>query len=205
LLVAVWEHTHTMKRLIVIAAMALCLAPATASAEWIFTPFIGASFAAGTDNTDFDDIIDGSKMTYGGSLAWVGGGVFGFEVDFGYAPEYFEADDDDVDLVDSSNYTSLMANLMISAPRGAFRPYGVAGVGMLKTFVDDFDDTFDVDRNALGFNIGGGVMGFFTDRVGIRGDLRYFRQMREADDDELDFDVTSFRFWRGTVGLSFRF
>lgn len=205
MLVAVWEHTHTMKRLIVITAMALCLAPATASAEWILTPFIGASFAAGTDNTDFDDIIDGSKMTYGGSLAWVGGGVFGFEVDFGYAPEYFEADDDDVDFVDSSNYTSLMANLMISAPRGAFRPYGVAGVGMLKTFVDDVDDAFDVDRNALGFNIGGGVMGFFTDRVGIRGDLRYFRQMTEADDDELDFNVTSFRFWRGTVGLSFRF
>lgn len=185
--------------------MALCLTPATASAEWIFTPFIGASFAAGTDNTDFDDIIDGSKMTYGGSLAWVGGGVFGFEVDFAYAPEYFEADDDDVDFVDSSNYTSLMANVVVSAPRGAFRPYAVGGIGLLKTFVDDVDDAFDVDRNALGFNIGGGVMGFFNDRVGIRGDLRYFRQMTEADDDELDFNVTAFRFWRGTVGVSLRF
>ena len=205
MLSAVWEHTHTMRRLVLIAAMALCLTPATASAEWIFTPFIGASFAAGTDNTDFDDIIDGSKMTYGGSLAWVGGGVLGFEVDFGYAPEYFEGDDDDVDFVDSSNYTSLMANVMVSAPRGAFRPYAVGGIGLLKTFVDDVDDAFDVDRNALGFNIGGGVMGFFTDRVGIRGDLRYFRQMTEANDDELDFNVTAFRFWRGTVGVAFRF
>ena len=194
-----------MKRALVIAAMAVCLAPATASAEWIFTPFIGASFAAGTDNTDFDTVIDGSKMTYGGTLTWVGGGMFGFEVDFGYAPEYFEGDDDDVDFTDSSNYTSLMANVVLSAPRGAFRPYATAGVGMLKTFVDDVDDAFDVDRNALGFNLGGGVMGFITDRVGIRGDLRYFRQMGEADDDEIDFDVTAFRFWRGTVGVSFRF
>ena len=194
-----------MKRALVIAAMAVCLAPAQASAEWIFTPFIGASFAAGTDNTDFDDIIDGSKMTYGGTLTWVGGGVFGFEVDLGYAPEYFEGDDDDVDFVDSSNYTSLMANVILSAPRGAFRPYATAGVGMLKTMVDDVDDAFDVDRNALGFNVGGGVMGFVTDRIGIRGDLRYFRQMGEADDDEIDFDVTAFRFWRGTVGVSFRF
>ena len=195
-----------MKRLIVIAAMALCLAPATASAEWIFTPFIGASFAAGTDNIDFEDHIDGSKMTFGGSLAWVGGGVFGFELDFGYAPEYFEPDDDDLELVDSSNYTSIMANVMISAPRGAFRPYAAGGVGMLKTFVDDVDDAFDVDRNALGFNVGGGVMGWFTDRVGIRGDVRYFRQMTESDeDDEIDFNVTAFRFWRGTVGVSFRF
>ena len=195
-----------MKRLIVITAMALCLAPATASAEWIFTPFIGASFAAGSDNTDFDTVLDGSKMTYGGTLTWLGGGVLGFEVDFGYAPEYFEGDDDEVDFVDSSNYTSLMGNVVLSTPRGAFRPYATAGVGMLKTTVDDIDDAFDVDRNALGFNVGGGVMGWFTDRVGIRGDLRYFRQMTEQDDDdEVDFDVTAFRFWRGTVGVSFRF
>ena len=198
------DYRH-MKRLIVITAMALCLAPATASAEWILTPFIGASFAAGSDNDDFDDIIDGSKMTYGGTLTYLGGGLFGFEIDFGYAPEYFEGDDDDVDFVDSSNYTSLMANVVLSVPRGAFRPYATAGVGMLKTFVDDVDDQFDIDRNALGFNIGGGVFGFFTDRVGIRGDLRYFRQMTEADDDDVDFDLTAFRFWRGTVGVSFRF
>ena len=185
--------------------MALCLAPAQASAEWIFTPFIGASFNAGTDNADFEDVLEGSKLTYGGSLAYVGGGLFGFEVDFGYAPEYFEGDDEEVDFVDSSNYTSLMANLIVSVPRGAFRPYAVGGVGMLKTFVDDVDDAFDFDRNALGFNLGGGVMGFFTNRIGIRGDLRYFRQMTEEDDDEFDIEPTSFRFWRGTVGVSFRF
>ena len=195
-----------MKRLILsVATAAICLAPSTASADWILTPFIGASFAAGTDNTDFDTIIDGSKMTYGGTFTWVGGGMLGFEVDFGYAPEYFEGDDDDVDFTDSSNYTSLMANVVLSAPRGSFRPYATAGVGMLKTFVDDVDDAFDVDRNALGFNLGGGVMAFFTDRVGIRGDLRYFRQMTKSDEDDFDFDVTAFRFWRGTVGVSFRF
>lgn len=194
-----------MKRLLVITAMALCLAPATASAEWILTPFIGTSFAAGTDNTDFDTVIDGSKITYGGSLTFLGGGLFGFEVDLGYSPEYFEGDDDDVDFVDSSNYTSAMANVILSTPRGAFRPYATAGVGILKTFVDDVDDAFDVESNQLGFNLGGGVFGFITDRVGIRGDVRYFRQMTKGDDDEADFDVTAFRFWRGTVGVSFRF
>ena len=199
------ENTDTMKRLLVITAMALCLAPATASAEWILTPFIGTSFAAGTDNTDFDTVIDGSKLTYGGSLTYLGGGLLGFEVDLGYSPEYFEVDDDDVDLVDSSNYTSAMANVILSTPRGAFRPYATAGVGILKTFVDDVDDAYDVDSNQLGFNLGGGVFGFITDRVGIRGDVRYFRQIAKGDDDQADFDVTAFRFWRGSVGVSFRF
>lgn len=198
-----------MKRLILsVATAAICLAPSTASADWILTPFIGASFAAGTDVDDdeFDTLIDGSKMTYGGTFTYLGGGVLGFEVDFGYSPEFFEGDDDDLDFIDSSNYSSLMANVVLSAPAGAFRPYGTAGVGLINTSIDDVDDIFEVDRNALGFNVGGGVMAFFTDRVGIRGDLRYFRQMSESDeDDEVDFDLGAFRFWRGTVGLSFRF
>jgi opacity protein-like surface antigen len=196
-----------MKRLILITAMALCLAPATASAEWILTPFIGTSFAAGADTNDdlINEALDRSKLTYGGTLTYLGGGILGFEVDFALAPNYFEPEDDSAGDVDNSNYMSLMGNVILSTPRGAFRPYATAGVGMLKTFVDGPDDAFDLDRNALGFNLGGGVFGFFTDRVGIRGDVRYFRQMTEADDDELDFDVTAFRFWRGSVGVSFRF
>ena len=194
-----------MKRLLVITAMVLCLAPATASAEWILTPFIGASFAAGTDNTDFDTIVDGSKMTYGGTITYLGAGILGFEVDFGYSPEYFNGDDDDLDFVDTSNVTSMMANVVLSAPRGAFRPYGTAGVGILKTFVNDVDDAFDIDDNNLGYNLGGGVMGFFTDRIGVRGDLRYFRSLSKGDDGQEDYDLGAFRFWRGTVGVSFRF
>lgn len=198
-----------MKRLILtIAAAAICLAPSTASAEWILTPFIGASFNTGSDVTDedFEELLDGSKMTYGGTLTWIGGGVLGFEVDLGYSPEFFEGDDDDTDFIDSSNYSSLMANVVLSAPTGAFRPYGTAGIGIINTSIDDIDDVFEVDRNALGFNVGGGVMGFFTNNIGIRGDLRYFRQMSESDeDDDVDFDLNAFRFWRGTVGVSFRF
>src|SRR5690606_15751514 len=149
----VGEH-RLMKSLIVSGALAaLFLVPSTASAEWILTPFIGASFPVGSDVNDveFDTLLDGSKMTYGGTLTWLGGGVLGFEADFGYSPEFFEADDDDLDFIDSSNYSSLMANVVLSAPYGAFRPYATAGVGIINTSIDDVDDIFDVDRNALGF------------------------------------------------------
>ena len=202
-----------MKKLIltVATAAALCVAPTTASAEWILSPFIGASFnrsadVPAADREDFDRLIDGSKMTYGGTVTWLGAGVLGFEVDFGYSPEFFEADDDDLDFVDGSNYSSLMANVVLSSPQGAFRPYGTAGVGIINTRIDDVDDFLDVDRKGLGLNAGGGVMAFFTDNVGIRGDVRYFRQMSESnDDDEIDFDLNALSFWRGTVGVSFRF
>lgn len=192
-----------MKRLLVTTALVLCLAPSTASAEWILTPFIGASFAGGTDNTDIDVVA--AKMTYGGTITYLGSGLLGFEADFGYSPEYFEADDDDIDFIDSSNYTTVMANVVVSVPRGAFRPYGTGGIGMIKTFVDDVDDAFDIDKNRLGFNVGGGVMGFFSDRVGIRGDVRFFRTLTKGDDGDEDYDLGAFNFWRGTVGVSFRF
>jgi hypothetical protein len=49
------------------------------------------------------------------------------------------------------------------------------------------------------------VMGFMTDNVGFRGDLRYFRGFGEdTTNDQVDFDVSDFDFWRGTVGVTFR-
>ena len=54
-----------------------------------------------------------------------------------------------------------------------------------------------------------GVAGFFTDNIGIRGDVRYFRSLEdiESDVEDLDLDVSlgDLRFWRGTVGVTFRF
>ena len=62
----------------------------------------------------------------------------------------------------------------------------------MRASVDDIIDEFDIDDNSWGFNLGGGVMGMFTDNVGIRGDLRYFRSFRtDVRDDigDLDFDL----------------
>jgi hypothetical protein len=71
----------------------------------------------------------------------------------------------------------------------------VSGVG------DFFDD---VTRNDLGINIGGGINGQFTDNVGLRGDLRYFRSFENNSDSTLDIGLSDFDFWRGSVGVTFR-
>ena len=54
-------------------------------------------------------------------------------------------------------------------------------------------------------NVGGGAHLFFGDNVGIRGDIRYFRGLQNDEDDGLDLNLTDFDFWRGTVGVTFRF
>ena len=53
--------------------------------------------------------------------------------------------------------------------------------------------------------VGGGVMGFMTDHVGFRGDLRYFRALGDPEEDnEFDIDLADFDYWRATAGVTFR-
>ena len=63
-----------------------------------------------------------------------------------------------------------------------------------------------MSSNDWGFNVGAGLTGFFADNVGIRGDVRYFRSLQDNEpDDELDLALGDLRFWRGSVGITFRF
>jgi opacity protein-like surface antigen len=101
-----------------------------------------------------------------------------------------------------------MGNLLISAPPGrGIRPFASGGLGLIRSRVSGVGSFFDdVSRNDLGFNIGGGVNGQFTDNVGIRADLRYFRSLEDDEnDDDFDLGLSDFDFWRGSVGVMFRF
>lgn len=186
-----------MRRTVAILVLGLLtLAPATARADWLLTPFLGVSFGGDSD---------GQRLTYGGSIGYMGAGVIGFEIDFSHSPEFL----DDA-LFSDSNLTSLMGNVIIGVPIGgdhaSVRPYVTGGVGLLRTSVSDVDKFFDVDNNSFGINAGGGVMVFVNDHVGIRGDLRYLRALQDPEeDDEFDIDFGSFDFWRGTVGVTFKF
>ena len=142
----------------------------------------------------------------------MGAGVIGFEVDFGYAPNFFEETTGDADFDwGDSNVTTLMANLKLGMPiggqtGGGIRPYASGGLGLIKTRIDGPEDLFEVDSTDWGLNVGGGIAAFFTDRFGLQGDVRYFRSLQDNEpDDELDVALGSFNFWRGTVGVVFRF
>jgi opacity protein-like surface antigen len=207
-------RTVVLASLLAIAVSAA--APAKASADWLFTPFIGMNWGASvTFNDEFGDFDDEfeKRVTYGASLAWMGAGIAGFEIDFGYSPNFFELTEGDGDFdYGDNNLTTLMANLTLGAPIGGqsgigLRPYASGGVGIIRTRVDNPGDLFEVNSNNWGFNAGAGVAGFFSDNVGIRGDVRYFRAFDDIEDEDDDLDITlgDLRFWRGTVGITFRF
>ncbi|MGE5813168.1 MAG: outer membrane protein [Acidobacteriota bacterium] len=194
-----------------LAAALIMAQPSTASADWMFTPFVGLGTGSSIKDISGRELDSQTKATYGAGLTWMGAGILGFDVDFGYTPNFFG---DDPDFGDS-NVTTLMVNAIVGAPIGGqhgagIRPYAVGGIGLLRQRVNSANSFFnDVSRNDMGFDLGGGVSGFFTDNVGIRGDVRYFRKLKGGDSNSpnnLDiFDVDTLSFWRGTVGVNFRF
>jgi hypothetical protein len=194
--------------------MTFALVPKAASADWLFTPFIGFNFGGDADFGEFDDFDDEfeRRLNTGASLAWMGAGVAGFEIDFGWSPNFFEdtVGPGDFEFGDS-HVTTLMFDFLLGIPiggqsGGGIRPYVAGGGGLMQTAIsgDEFFDDFDT--NDFGVNVGGGLHGFFGDAVGLRGDVRYFRSLRDDEpDDEVDISLSDFNFWRATLGVTFRF
>lgn len=191
-----------MRKWVFLAALALALSPGSARADWLFTPNIGGGFGGNASGRE--------HLTWGASFGWMGAGIFGWEADLAYTPEFFENDDDDLDLIENSNVTSFMGNILVGIPiggqtGGGFRPYLSGGAGLLQTNVQSDDDLFEVTNDEFGVNIGAGAMGFMTDNIGFRGDLRYYRALTDPEaDNEFDVDFGDFDFWRATAGITFR-
>ena len=200
-----------VRKLLMISTLALLLVPATARAQgWFFTPFVGGNFGGSAtfndaSGGDFEDDVE-KRVDFGATIGF-NPSVVGFEFDFGWSPNFFENTVGPANFeFGDSNVTTFMGNLLISAPPGrGVRPYGSGGIGLIRSRVSGVGDFFDdVTRNDLGINIGGGINGQFTDNVGIRGDLRYFRSFENNSDNTLDIGLSDFDFWRGSVGVAFR-
>jgi opacity protein-like surface antigen len=199
-------------------AAAMVAAPSNASADWTITPFVGWNFKGAADvNGNGGASVENQfekKIDYGVSLASMGAGVVGFEVDFGYSPNFFEggtASNNSFDFTNDSNVTTLTANAIVGIPiggqrGGSVRPYVLGGVGLIRTNVQDTSQFFDVNtKNDFGFDVGAGVMGFFNTNVGVRGDVRYFRSFNGSSDNVTGLGLSNFNFWRGSLGVSFKF
>jgi opacity protein-like surface antigen len=64
---------------------------------------------------------------------------------------------------------------------GPVRPYALVGLGLIRSQVDVTNGTLlaSSGNNDVGWDVGGGVFVSFGDRVGVRGDIRYFHSFEE--------------------------
>jgi len=191
-----------MKKYLIGAALLLAALPAPARGDWLFTPSVGTTFGADTGGRE--------HFTYGVAIGWMSSGIFGWEADVAFTPEFFEGGDDDFDFDGGSNVVTAMGNVIIGVPFGGqrdagFRPYLTGGLGMLQTDARTNNDLFHVDNSEFGFNVGAGALGFFTDHIGLRADVRYLRSLVDPNEDnEFDISVGKFDYWRAMGGFTFR-
>jgi hypothetical protein len=201
-------------RVLFLALLGVVFLPATARADVLFTPFVGGNLGGSASSPIADFVGNQSRTTFGGSVAVMGGGIFGVEGDLGFTPKFFGSDVElggvPVSIV-RNNVLTAMANLTAGVPiqsRGGtgVRPYAVGGIGLIRQQFDLAGGIVGYSANDLGYNFGGGVIIFAGRNFGIRGDLRHFRSVGASTvSDLLDLQPGAFNFTRATVGVTFRY
>ena len=167
-------------RAICTALVAILLAPVPARADTLLIPFFGVNLG-GDAGTEFSEAFDTSQFNWGVSFAFMGGGVFGFEGDIGFSPDFYGKND-----VGGSNVLTATGNLVLGIPFGGqqgfgVRPYGLVGAGLLKSKSDFGTGAAEIDENDLTWTVGGGVLLFFGTRAGLRFDVRYFKTFDDLE------------------------
>src|SRR5436305_7420263 len=184
------------KILLAIAAAALIYAPVDARADGYVSPWAGVNFAAGG--------LDSGRGAFGVQAGGMGAGIIGGEVDFGYSPSAFGTQND----FGNNSVINLMGNVIVGVPIGGsygkgFRPFVTGGLGLIRTQFDGGTlARVSSSDNNWGWDLGAGAMGFFNEHVGLRGDLRYFRNI--TGNIVNNFDQSSLHFWRLGFGVVIR-
>src|SRR5262245_57419569 len=119
---------RALKAFVMAAAVALVAAPTQARAEGFVTPWVGSNWGS--------DIVNG-RAAFGVNAGYMGAGVIGGEVDFGYSPSFFGTQND----FGHNTVIDLMGNLIIGIPVGGthgagIRPYVTGGIGLIRTQID---------------------------------------------------------------------
>ena len=186
----------TLKAIVVSAALAAVLAPQPARADSFIDLWAGRQFPSTADQ---------GRGAFGLTAGGTGSGVVGGELEVGYSPSFFGTQND----FGHNTVLDVTLNVTFGMPLGnwrrgaAVRPYVRAGGGLIRTQIDG-GSLFNVSssQNHLGYDLGGGIMGFFSKSVGLRGDITYFRNLTGNVVNGLD--LGSLHYWRWSAGLVIR-
>ena len=195
-----------MLRALVGCCACLLAAPAIASAEWHISPLVGITFAGKTTLTDFDEATGKVHPNLALSVALLGGGLFGVEAIAGVTPRFFGHDSI---FVEKSRLSTVMGNVVVTAPRRwteyNLRPCISGGFGLMRISKQEpIDDILPFTENLLGYNIGGGAVGFFSRSTGMRFDVRYYGTVHGSDRGPIALGDVQLRYMTASVGLVIR-
>ena len=190
---------------LLICCLLVLFVPRQATAEWHFTPMLGATFFGDTNLVDVDLATDKVHRNFGGAVALLGGGIFGGEGVVVWTPGFFTGERG---LVRKSRSIAVMGNAVLTTPRRwteySLRPFVSGGFGVLTASKTEVADVFSTNRNFPAFNVGGGAVGFLSKRTGIRFDFRYYSSLSRSDSGPVALDSFHLHYMTASVGLVLR-
>lgn len=181
-----------------IALMTLA-APRESAAQGFISPFLGYDFGGDSGCPQVSGCED-KNLNIGVSFGSIGS-VLGAELEIAQANDFF-GETPGV----SSSVLTVMGNVMLAPKFGPAQPYVLAGLGLMKTRVElTLPGLLESSNNHLGWDVGGGVIGYLGEHVGLRGDVRYFHGFQDFDILGFSIGDTKLDFGRIYGGLIFKF
>jgi len=192
-----------MNRLVLLAVTLIALSAAReAAAQGFVSPFIGTTLSSPTATGS------STRAGYGISLGSLGK-IVGAETEIAYFPELI---DNSANALAKNKVFTVTGDTLIGPIIGRVKPYAAIGAGNLHLNVTNLTSAVlptqaSISNNYFTFNAGGGVIGFFTQHFGARGDLRYTRAfgIKVADLSTAGLSLDHFDYWRATFGVAVKF
>jgi len=193
---------HHIRRLLVLGLIGTALTVVAATdvrAQGFVSPFIGYDFSGDSGCPQLTGCED-KKLNAGVSFGAMGN-VLGFEEEFAYARNFFGTAPGL-----ASSVLTLMSNAMIVPKIGPVHPYVLGGVGLIKTHVElTPSSVLTSDNNNVGWDIGGGLILFFSEHVGVRGDVRHLHSFQHVNLPFVQLTEPKLDFGRASAALVLKF
>jgi hypothetical protein len=191
-----------MHRSILLGLIIVVFGAHDAASQGFISPFVGTTLTSPSSTGS------STKPGYGVAFGAIGQ-IAGFETEIAFYPEVI---DNAANALAKSKVISFSAGMLLGPTIGPVKPYVAFGGGNLHLNVTGISSVViptpeSISNNYFTLNGGGGVMGFFTDHFGVRGDLRYYRAfgIKVTDLENAGLGLDKFNFWRASFGIIAKF
>ena len=195
------EASRRSCRLVILTVLFIVVVTGRAAAQGFISPSFGYNFAGDAGCPSVTD-CESKNWNFGVSLGFLGS-VVGFEGEFTYEDAFAGERSGG-----ASKVVTMMGNFMLAPRIKIVQPYGLAGIGLIKTTVENTIAGTDETENQIGWTVGAGVLVFVHRHIALKGDVRHYHSFEALELLGLDLEFegeNKIDFGRAAFGVVFAF
>jgi opacity protein-like surface antigen len=181
------------RAIVVLTALFSAAAAGSAAAQGYIAPTAGYNFGGDSGCLTATN-CENKNWNFGGSLGTLGS-VAGSELELTYANNFAGSS-----AAQDTSVLTLMGDFMLAPKIALFQPYGLIGIGLIRTAFTPAAGAGQSDNN-IGWNIGGGLIVYVNSHVGLKGDVRYYHAFNALNILGFDLAQNQNKIDFGRVGL----